>query len=434
MAPTRLDTALPAGIDAREYARLLHRVHEATLSGSAPPARLRPVIEESWQRMRRHRIDPDHCKPAMALRREEVQRHRNDSPLADLMPLLRQSLVPVAEDAGHVMVVADDKGRVLWRDGPREISRVADGAGLIVGAAWDEGSAGTNAIGTALMVGRPVQVYSAEHYVRGLHSLTCACAPIRDPRDGRLVGAIDVSGPASTAHPSTLALVDAVARLAESRLRCMHHAHLERLRSVAAPLLAGMSEKALVVDDEGWTAAVANMEPVRRIPLPKRGGHDRVWLPKLGECRMEPLPGGWLVRPTDAECAPAMRACLDLTSPPAATITVGGPSGEWTQRLTVRHAELLFLLARHPDGRSAAQLAADLFGDEDRVVTVRAEMSRLRRHLGGIVASRPYRFSENVDVTVRAPRDAMDLMPTSHAPGIRRARADLDPGEDLIPG
>ncbi|CAM5327682.1 hypothetical protein SHIRM173S_05008 [Streptomyces hirsutus] len=41
---------------------------------------------------------------------------------------------------------------------------------------------------------------------------------LTDPRDGRLIGVVDVSGPLETMHPSTLAWVDAVAKLAEARL------------------------------------------------------------------------------------------------------------------------------------------------------------------------------------------------------------------------
>jgi hypothetical protein len=44
---------------------------------------------------------------------------------------------------------------------------------------------------------------------------------------------------------------------------------------------------------------------------------------------------------------------------------------------------MFYVLACHRDGRSASELALELFGDAARTVTVRAEMSRLRRHFGG---------------------------------------------------
>src|SRR5690606_5543442 len=146
----------------------------------------------------------------------------------------------------------------------------------------------------------------------------------------------------------------------------------ERLRVVAAPLIARMREKALVVDDNGWVAAVAHMEPVRRVLLPKRPEAGAAWVPAVGECLLEPLPGGWLLRPTGTEPGAATHVVLDLTRASQPALSVTSRSGEWTHRLTSRHAELLFLLSRHGGGRSAAQLADELFGDRAREVTVRA--------------------------------------------------------------
>jgi len=99
------------------------------------------------------------------------------------------------------MVVVAADGRVLWRDGSSRVRRKADGLGFVEGARWDEDTVGTNAIGTAIVARRPVQVYSAEHFVRTHHPWTCAAAPLHDPRNGRLLGVIDVSGPASTVWP-----------------------------------------------------------------------------------------------------------------------------------------------------------------------------------------------------------------------------------------
>lgn len=416
-----LDTALPAGVDAREHARLLRRVHDAALSGRPVPVSLRPVVQDSWARVRRLGVDPDSGPPPRTARLEELHRDRTASPIAEVLPLIRRSLVPVADQADHIMLVTDAAGQILWRDGSSRVRSVGDRVGLIEGAYWNEASTGTNAIGTALAVGRPVQIYSAEHYVRNLHTLTCACAPVHDPRDDRLLGAIDVTGPVSTVHPSTLALVHTVARLAEAHLQSMHHTHLERLRSVAAPLLAGLNEPALVVDESGWTAAAVHMEPVRRILLPRHRDGTTAWLPALGECSLEPLPGGWLVRPRPRGEYTPTSVTLDLAGPEP-TVAVAGHSGEWVHRPSPRHTELLLLLAVHRRGRTARQLSQDLFGSPEHVVTVRAELSRVRRQLGGIIESRPYRFGDEVRVRVHAPGPFEELLPSSSAPAVRELR------------
>jgi hypothetical protein len=80
-----------------------------------------------------------------------------------------------------------------------------------------------------------------------------------------------------------------------------------------------------------------------------------------------------------------------------------------------------------PEGRSAPELAADLYGEPSRVVTVRAEMSRLRKQLAGLVLGRPYRFAESAVVQVCFPNDRSALLASSTAPAVRAARCTLTP-------
>lgn len=61
--------------------------------------------------------------------------------------------------------------------------------------------------------------------------------------------------------------------------------------------------------------------------------------------------------------------------------------------LTGRHADILVLLHRHPEGATADRLALFLDDADLKPVTVRAEMSRLRRTIGTeFLGSRPYRL------------------------------------------
>ncbi len=410
-------------MDAARAARLLSEVRAATLAGQRAPVAPRPVIEQSWERMLRGGVDPDHDFRSGLLSREEVQRRRESTALRHVLPVLREGLLSVADVAHHIMVVADGEGRVLWREGNSSVLRKADGLGFELGADWREDVVGTNGIGTPVVVRRPVQVFASEHFHRSQTSWTCTGAPITDPRDGRLLGVVDVSGPLETMHPATLAWVDSVAKLAEARLRELHLTGLERLRAVAAPVLARLTGRALAVDRDGWTAAVTGMPYTSRIVLPKALSPGRRWLMPLGLCAVEPLAGGWLLRPADEPVpAGATRIALDLTQPRRWSMTVSGGAGTWSHELSPRHAELLYLLALHRGGRSAAGLAEDMFGDPGRTVTVRAELSRVRRYLGGLLEHRPYRFREDAEVEVLLPEDPRELLPHSTAPAVVRGR------------
>ncbi|WP_282793038.1 GAF domain-containing protein [Streptomyces sp. CC224B] len=416
-------------VNAAQAARLLLEMRDARIAGQRARFGPRPVIGASWDRMLACGVDPERDIRAGVLSTDEVERRRQASPLRAVLPVLREGLLSMADVAQHIMVVADADGRLLWREGNKSVLRMADGHGFEVGADWRESVVGTNGVGTAIVTRRPVQVFSAEHFVRSHHDWTCTGAPISDPRDGRLLGVVDISGPLETLHPATMALVGSVAKLAEARLREQHLTALDRLRAVAAPLLARLDGRAVAVDPHGWTAAVTGMPPVDRVTLPKALADGRTWLPSLGRCAVAPLPGGWLLRVED-EADPASagaRVVVDVSGPRRWTVTVTGSAGCWTHELSPRHAELLFLLATHRAGRSAAGLAADLFGDPGRTVTVRAELSRVRRYLGGLVAHRPYRFHEEADVDLVLPEDPARLLPYSLAPAVVRAREDAVP-------
>lgn len=413
---------MAAGDDPRSYAMLLSEVYDATMAGARAPARPRDVIADSWNRLLGKGIDPD-CHHPPAIDTSGLDALRQASGLFAVLDDVSRGLDSVIDGGDNILVIADAQGRVLWRYGAPRVLTNADRLGFIEGAQWSESAVGTNAIGTALASHRAVQVFSAEHFLRSHHAWTCAGAPIKDPRTGQVVGIVDVSGPAATVHPTTVALVDLVARLAESKLREAHDRTLNRLRTVAAPILARVGRPALAVDPDGWVAAVDSLPPHNRILLPPGGVPGRAWIPALGACDVESLPGGWLVRLADGDAddgAVASRVTLDLRD--GAVLDVAGGFGAWRRDISPRHAEILYVLATHRAGRSAPELAADLYGDRTRVVTVRAEMSRLRRQFTGLVLGKPYRFPDAAVVDVLLPADRTTLLPASTAPAIRAAR------------
>ncbi|BCJ52108.1 transcriptional regulator [Actinoplanes sp. NBRC 14428] len=120
-----------------------------------------------------------------------------------------------------------------------------------------------------------------------------------------------------------------------------------------------------------------------------------------------------------------------------AVVAVGGRR----LRLGRRHSELLCLLLVHPGGRTGDQLGFDLYADDQNPVTVRAELSRLRRILGpSLLDSRPYRLRGEVSADFLEvtrlleqgrPGEALaaypgPLLPSSDAPGVVRLRRLLD--------
>ncbi|MFC8720251.1 GAF domain-containing protein [Kitasatospora sp. NPDC057198] len=424
-------------------ARPVGRYAPARVPDPAEPTGLRPEIGDSWARLRRLGLDPERDRESPRLPPGELGEVRRATGLEQVLPALRSTLFPPGDTSPLVLAMADPKARILWRDGEPGLVRNADRLGFEPGATWSEDEVGTNGIGLAARTARPSTVHAVEHYLRSHRPWTCVAVPIRDPRTGRLAGVVNLSSPAADSHPYLRQLVLTAARLAETELRASHLEGLHRLRTVAVPLLARFGGPALVVDGAGWTAAATGLPGPPRLALPDGWSAGGVhWVPTLGECAVEPLADGWLVRPAsphpaEAELAERTESAvleLDLRRPERPELRVRGSAGCWSHSPSPRHAELLLLLALHRDGLSAARLAEALFADPARTVTVRAELSRLRRHLGALLEARPYRLAACAEVTVLGPDDPYDLLPGSDSPTVRRLRADLARGLPRLPG
>lgn len=131
-------------------------------------------------------------------------------------------------------------------------------------------------------------------------------------------------------------------------------------------------------------------------------------------------------------------------------VVLGGDRPRWVTtdsyghlratHLPGRHADILVLLSTHPEGLSADHLAVLLDDKDLDVVTVRAEMSRLRKVIGAEnLGSRPYRLLAPITSDIGEVFDALDtgdvesalarypgpLLPQSVSPAIGRLRTQL---------
>ncbi|WKX74524.1 helix-turn-helix domain-containing protein [Streptomyces sp. XD-27] len=352
--------AMAPGTDPAERSRAVRRAHEAFLAqGSVGPG-VRPVVAASWRRSADALASPEAMAP-IDLADAELAAYRAEHPLSRVMPLFRELLGSIADDGAHLLAVCDEQGRLLWVEGHSGVRRRAERMNFVAGARWDERHAGTNAPGTALTVDHAVQIFATEHYNPRVQPWTCAAAPLHDPRTGRLLGAVDITGGDHLAAPQSLALVRATARAAEAQL-----------------------------------AAPASYPTGPRVALTALGRDDALLV-------------------ADGERI----------------------------RLSRRHSEIMVLLAGHPEGLTGERLALELYGeraDQRSPVTLRAELSRLRRLAGPLLASRPYRLCAPLvtDVTAVAEELAAGnlhaalrayhgpLLPLSDAPGVCRMRRRLE--------
>ncbi len=170
-----------------------------------------PLTFARWRRARRlgARVDgtrgEEHVVAPSALQERERR-------LAGVILRAHEVLPGVLNELhrrGYAAALADEDGVVLCSWGGELFDpRVA--SAFRAGALWDEGTRGTNAIGTALAEHTAVSVLGAAHYMPWGHALACYAAPIRDA-DGRLIAVLDVTGPVGNADVLVGALVEALA-------------------------------------------------------------------------------------------------------------------------------------------------------------------------------------------------------------------------------
>jgi hypothetical protein len=365
--------ALPSGASARSQRGVLERAYDAFIS-TGSVASLRPVVADSWRLSRASGVSPDGVLASVDMLDSELEAYRSAHPLAAVMPLIRRLLIDEAEDAGAIVVVADAESRLLWVEGDAALRKLAERMNWVEGSRWDERTTGTNAPAAAMRLDHALQVFAREHYASNVAAWSCTAAPIHDPVTGRVLGALDITGRDDVAAPAVLGLVRAAVAAAETELR---------LRAMYRPTPH--------VEKRSTRAAFTK---------------------------------------------PAAEQFLSVLGRDRAVLSEGG-AGRAGSELSIRHSELLFLLAQHTEGYTADQLAIALHERDVPAVTVRAELSRLRSLLPGLgLSGRPYRVTARMTTDVAAVRARLaandvagavaaypgPILPSSESPEVQAER------------
>ncbi|AUZ19310.1 sigma-54-dependent Fis family transcriptional regulator [Achromobacter xylosoxidans] len=185
--------------------------------GVVPGGLVAEPILRSWRRCADLGIDMRGARRAEPMTAAELREARQRNEALRRMSEPAMSLLRREGGSDGLVILSDAQGLVLDSDGDIDFAQRASRVALMPGAPWDEAAAGTNAIGTALVEGRPIIVDGAEHYFEPNRILTCAAVPITDS-EGRMLGVLDLSSPAREVRPDVLALVRAAVDLIEHQL------------------------------------------------------------------------------------------------------------------------------------------------------------------------------------------------------------------------
>ncbi len=231
---------------------------EGFLSGQAPQTNaLRCLIDDSWRRCLEVQVDPA---------RQQALSPVNEATLSSLQHQHRELLtagkqvMAMAKDflaeTETIMILTDPNGMILGVEGDPRALGAAENIHLIPGSSWNELICGTNAIGTALSIGQPVQIHAAEHFCAGIKQWTCSATVIRDPYDGKILGAVDVSGLGKTFSPYSLALAVTTASRIESQLAKLEMDFRYQLLERGMAKMSSQTDGIIICDRRGYPIKV----------------------------------------------------------------------------------------------------------------------------------------------------------------------------------
>ena len=237
----------------RKYDQEMARAWENFVTAAVVDLDIVPeIIAESWKRCRKAGIDPYDGVKIDIMPQEELNKLRSKmSTLISITRPFMENLYNFVAGSGFIVILSDENGNLLETLGDPGIYKKALEVNLIPGGNWREEAAGTNGIGTALVLGKPVQVSGKEHYCWKIHNWTCSAAPIYG-ENNKILGALQMSGPSHASHKHTLGMVVAAVKAIEEQLRVERkNRELTLVNSRINSIFNTMSDGVMVVDCHG---------------------------------------------------------------------------------------------------------------------------------------------------------------------------------------
>jgi transcriptional regulator of acetoin/glycerol metabolism len=225
---------------------------EKFVERGALSADLRSSVAASWQRSKNHRVTIDRARAPLVADAELFRHRSKHASLRHAARCALENSKTFLGDANSIMILTDPTGLIIDTQGDDRVIDAGRTVHLEHGGRWSEADIGTNAIGAAIAESKPVQIRGAEHFCSEVQRWTCAAVPVHDPTDGELLGVVDISGPASTFNPQSLALAVSVGHHVESVLaQSVRRDHEELLCHFLAKRSLWVNEEFIVLDRRG---------------------------------------------------------------------------------------------------------------------------------------------------------------------------------------
>ncbi|MFC8143150.1 sigma-54-dependent Fis family transcriptional regulator [Streptomyces paradoxus] len=184
----------------------LHAARERFLSGRPLPPGVPEEVVAAWRRARffgvPHDLEVPACPPLPG-----------ESPLLGAARPVLDRVAPALGAGGSLLVLTDERLRVLWTAGS------VPGSGVC--AVLSEQEVGNNSAALALRARSRAEVHGPEHFLDRWQDVSAVSVPVLGPESGQVLGTLTVASRLSAAgrpHPQA-ALAEATAAAVETELR-----------------------------------------------------------------------------------------------------------------------------------------------------------------------------------------------------------------------
>lgn len=198
------------------YLEFIAESWENFISTGEVDSKVRSEIGDSWIRCRRDGVNPYNGKGVITHSNVDELINKNSELIYVARPIM-ESIYSMVSGSGFAIFLTDKDGYIIEVIGDKDIMGRVEELNFLKGELWSEKVVGTNAIGTALYLNKPVQTIGAEHYGINQHSWTCSAAPIYD-EDDNLIGCINMSGNYYNAHSHTMGIVTAASQSIQKQM------------------------------------------------------------------------------------------------------------------------------------------------------------------------------------------------------------------------
>ena len=201
------------------YLSALKQARKDFMEGTGHPEMIiREEVLDSWRRSRAFHINAQDARCNILTQEQLQEAIAENQVLYDIASSFIDYLYQIVKGSGFMIMFADQNGHVLKLVGDADIVETAKNQDipLTEGSCRLESVLGTNAIGTPLFSGKPIQLFAYEHYFELSSNWTCSGAPIL--LKDQILGVICISGSWERAHPHTLGMIMSAAEAISRQL------------------------------------------------------------------------------------------------------------------------------------------------------------------------------------------------------------------------